>query len=46
MQVDAGGLRHRLSEEELAVEIDQAVAMISSISKAVSGLDDGVIGVW
>jgi len=33
----------RLSEEELAVEIDQAVAMISSISKAVSGLDDGVV---
>ena len=33
----------RLSEEELSVEIDQAVAMISSISKAVSGLDDGMV---
>ena len=32
----------RLSEERLAVEIDLAVSMLSSISKVVSGLDDGV----
>ena len=31
----------RLSEERLAVEIDLAVSMLSSISKVVSGLDDG-----
>ena len=31
----------RLSEERLAVEIDLAVSMLSSISKVVSGLDNG-----